>query len=681
MKSTQRAILFALLFPFLAVSARAEEGFWPYTALPRKALQDTYGFSPSAAWLDHLMHSSARFDSGAGSGSLISADGLFLTNWHLGKGFVRHMKEGDRYMRDGYYAATQAQELKLDATEIGFPISIRAVEAIEDVTAKVNAVATSAQAGVIKALEDSAHSDSTRGQVVSPHGGALYYLYRYKIYRDIRLVFIPEERIGMFDDPGDGLSPEYPDMFNFDVCIFRIYENGRPIRPKHFLKWSTEPVGQDDLVIGSGDPGASWRYRTSARFAFDRDIAQPVTVDKERRLELAFSDLARNDGEAAKRLAKRIALQDETRRYAEFRLAELQDATLLAPSQKTEETIRSRLPATASAYERISKAETALAAIYEREYLFNDDLGFGSDLLVSTRRLVRLAAERDKPAGERLGPYRDTEAMQAKIGREQTIDEGLERVRITAWLEMLVARLGYQDPLVRELLRNSSPPDRARDAVARTAVKDNAKRRLLAAGNEAATLDDPLLSMVRAIDTEARRLEPQSDALEAEIDAAQAEVDRARYTVFGAAAYPDADNTIRITYGTVSSYTESGRMLAAWSTIGDLYHYIDHQRRRDPLTLPKRWADSPGALDPGTILNFASTLDVVGGSSGTPVVNRKGEFVGVLGESNFGHAASNDFFNGATGRTIEIANVAIIEALRKIYGAENLAGELIHGHR
>jgi hypothetical protein len=658
------------MVPILALHATiaySEEGFWSFTNPPTRAMKRQYGFAPSRLLLDHLMKSAARFDSGGNSGAFVSADGLWLTNNHIGAYFVAAVRDKWPQIEiEGFYAPTPEKELRLPDSFGGIKIRIATVEAVEDVTRQIRAVGIDKNARklIISKLEQAATDRNHRGQVTKLFGGARYQLQKLRIYSDIRLVFIPEQRIGSFDDNGDGLSPDWPDSFNLDVSIFRVYDKGKPVRPKHFLAWSLMAPKAGDLVMAAGTPVATFRNRPVAHVAFERDVAKPLEADMQRRLQLALIDLAHGEKETGPRLARRIIRKDKDRRYAEYRLSEHQDSRLLGASSSVEQLVRGRFPPVKAAYDRLDLAVAELAQIYPRAFLLSRQPGFGSVLLDSASQLIRSKA---------IGVPLD-------LGRED-FDPALERARLTAWLKMLADRLGYEDPVVQAVLDGRQPSERAAAIVRDTALGDPERRKALAKGRRPPASDDPALKLARAIDFDARRVGDRVDALMDIIGAAEDEIEQARYGALGDNAAPEADNNLRFAYGTVAGYQELGRKIPYMSTFGQLYRYYDNQQRSDPLTLPKRWIEGRQRLNSGMQLNFATTIDAVPGTSGTPIVNSKGQFVGVINSGNFGEAAASYFYNSDTGRSIGISATGIIEALRRLYGACNLADELIKGRR
>jgi hypothetical protein len=664
-----------LLMALWAAWVRAEPGFWPYTNPPVAKINKEYGVTLSPGLLDHLMRSAARFDSGAGSGAFVTVDGLFLTNWHLGKGFVRRMPGGERYMKEGYYAPTLGEEIRLpdQVPGGGVAIRIRTVEAIEDVTSKVLAgPSPEGREPIIAGLEKAATGPGRRGQVVKLHGGAVYQLYRYHIYDDIRLVFIPEQAIGGFRALSDDFqeSAEREDQYPLDVCLFRVYENGRPAKLESYLRLALEPVKSGDLVFGSGDPGFTFRHNAVSSFLFERDVKHPLEADMLRRRQVRYQDIIESRPLTSTALKEGLENLTKLRRWSEYELNDLNNPDRLETARANEVLLRGSTQGQKS-LGQIEAARATMRTLFLRYFLLVDSLGFDSDLMPLAVSMTRLEAERGTPAGE--ARLKRLEAFSTLL------DPEVEQANLMAWMDMLLDRLGSEDPLVKAVLAGQPPRDRAREMAA-SSLLDPAKRKAMLSPGAVTVSSDSLLAVGRAINAEAAAVRDAYEAQEKIVSSAQDDLLRLRYELLGPAnAWPEATNTTRFSYGTVSGPFQGGGHAPATTAFGDLYRYVDMIQRPD--LVPRRWAEARGKLNLETQLGFAATIDSVGGNSGTPIVNRQGRLVGVLNSGNMSLYTASGIRDARHDRAGIVAVPALIEALRKIYGADALADELVKGHR
>ncbi len=662
--------------------ASADEGFWLVTDVPVAEIKSKHGFAPSPLFLDHLMRSAAKFDSGGNSGGFVSADGLWLTNWHIGIAFVRKLEDGPRILHEGFYAPTLDKELRLPALSpgTGVPIKLRTVEAIEDVTARVHAAANLGErAKIIAEIEKEATGEARRGEVVKIDGGGRYQLYRYRIYTDIRLVFMPEEQAAILPIPHNDFIEEAhrTDYYNFDVAIFRIYENGKPLKPKHFLRWSVEPLQKGELIFGSGDPGYSWRHDPQSRFKLDRDVRFPIEREMQRRLHIRTEDVANGRPIEAGALKFRLNRMDDHRRQTEDSLDKFFMPRRFVRAVTREEILRSK-PSARDAYNRADAAHGQMAHLYPRYFVLDEWAGLRSDLWTTALRLVRLSRERQKAVEDRLPAYRDVSAVENDLAADKSFDPEYEAVRIGVWLDMLVDHLGASDPLVGEILSGQTPRERAR-TMSKSRLADSGYRRMLLNPAALAASADPAIVAARVVDLEGRHIRDDYQSQESIARDAIEEIGQHRYSTFGRTLYPEANGTLRLTYGVVSGAAVPDGQQPSWTTFGDMFRFVD--RLGQPGLVAKSWIDARARLDPVTPFNVATTVDCTGGSSGTPLTNRRGAFVGVLNYSNSSLATASASYDPGHDRCAIVSSVAIIEGLRKVYFADTLADELSSGRR
>ncbi|HXQ81386.1 MAG TPA: S46 family peptidase [Opitutaceae bacterium] len=682
----------AILVPSFLAPVRADEGMWLFSAPPREKIQAAYGFQLDDAWLNHLMRASVRFNSG-GSGSFVSADGLVITNHHVGLDSLQKMSDAHKnYPRDGFYASTAAEEVKC------LDLELNVLQSTEDVTARVNAAipagassgdAAKARRRVFAEIEKESHDKTgLRSDVVTLYKGGAYHLYRYKRYTDVRLVFAPEQQAAFFG--GDPDNFEYP-RFDLDICIFRVYENGQPVHPEHFLKWSPPGARDGDLVFVSGHPGGTNRLLTVPELEFMRDTSIPYVLDLLKRREVLLMAWGARSDENARRAKDDFFGFQNSRKVYDGILAGLQGPAFMGAKEAAEENLKRQLSArpdgseALAAYRKIAAAQRVIARDYLRFRMLERANGFYSDSFQIARELLRSGDEHPKPDGERLPEYSDArrESFELDLFSDKPIYTDFETICLGDSLTAFTEGLGFGDPTVEGVLAGKSPRDRAAELVLGTKVRDVAFRRQLYAGGApaVAAAHDPMIELARLIDDESRALRKTYEAQDEIKQQAQAAIGKARFAVEGTSTYPDATFTLRLSYGAVRGYEENGAAVPSMTTIGGLYQRSEEHGNHEPFDLAPRWVGKKQALNLETPLNFVTTCDIIGGNSGSPTVNRKGEFVGIIFDGNIESLTEDLAYDDVQMRALSVHSAGILEALRKIYGVNALADELVNGHR
>ncbi|MFO0829162.1 MAG: S46 family peptidase [Phycisphaerales bacterium] len=675
-------------------AANADEGMWLFNQ-PIAALKKAHGFEPSSAWLEHLQRASVRFSTG-GSGSIVSKDGLVMTNHHVGSDLLAKLSTpGHDLGADGYLAKTRNDELKCPDLELDVLWSI------EDVTAKVlgattadmdGATAGAARRRAIEAIEsESLKATGLKSEVVALYQGGRYHLYRYKTYRDVRLVFAPEAGAAYFG--GDTDNFEYP-RFNLDCAFFRIYDGDRPLASEQFLAWSKDGAKENELVFVSGHPGRTERLFTVEHLAYLRDVEVPLKLSELWRDEVKLQCYG-NRSAANERAAREIydGVTNSRKAYTGM-LDGLQDPAIMARKRDEYASLKAKLAGRPddlarleSARARIAESLVAERAIVERYRLL--ERGWRSSRLFGiARNIVRAAAESQKPSGDRLEEYADANAdtLALELYSPAPIDDAIE-IEVVAWqLGRLAERLGAEDPLVVALLAGKSPRDRAREVVTGCTLHDPAARRRLVDGGPSAlaaslaSRQDPMLALAAAVDAEARaarrRFEDEGEAVQR---GAYADLAALRFAADGDSVYPDATFTLRLSYGTVRGYDEDGVVVAPFTTFGGLFRRAEEHRGQPEFTVAPSWIAARQKLDPNTPFNFVCDADIVGGNSGSPVVNRAGEVVGLVFDGNIESLVGDVLYDGTRNRAVAVDSRAIIAALRDVYGADALVAELVQG--
>jgi Peptidase S46 len=696
---TLRLSVFALIVISAAHSSvLADEGMWLFNSPPLKQLKEKYHFEPTPQWLEHLQKSSVRFNSG-GSGSFISSTGLCITNHHVGLDTLQKISsEKNNYVRDGFYAKTQAEEQRATDLELNVLMSI------EDVTPRVTAALKSgltpeqsaaARQKVIAEIEkQSKEKTGLRSDVVTLYQGGAYHLYRFKRYDDVRIVFAPEQQAAFYG--GDPDNFEYP-RFDLDICIFRAYENGQPAKIEHFLKWNPEGPKDGELTFVSGHPGKTDRQLTYDELADMRDHEAPYLLNMFNRREVFFTAWAARSFENARRVRENLfGIQNNRKRYDGYLAALLDpdiDRSLKAREQKLRDAMDkdAKWKGTVVAYDRIKKAQDETAKIlpvynyYEtfrgkQTASYRAPRGFYSNLFKYARRLLRAGDERPKPNGERFAEFRDSnkESLELDLFSTEPVYDDMEQVMLADSLTDLATRFGFNDPLVQKVLAGKSPTARAAELIKGTKVKDVAFRKQLYEGGAAAVTaaKDPMIELARVIDGPARAARKVFESQDETKQQAYGDIAKARFAIEGTSNYPDATFTLRLSYGAVRGYQENGKPVAAFTDFAGLYTRSAEHNNQAPFDLPQRWIDKKSALNPATKYDFVSDADIIGGNSGSPVVNQANEFVGIIFDGNIQSLVLDCIFSDKEARAVSVDSAAITEALRKVYDAGALADEL-----
>jgi hypothetical protein len=685
----KRFFLFLLcLAPGLAASG--DEGMWLFNQPPRELLRQRYHFDATEAWLNHLQKASIRFNSG-GSGSFISRDGLLISNHHVGADALQKLSsEKKNYLKDGFYARTPAEEIKC------LDLELNVLQSIEDVTARVNAAVPAdadpaaafvARRKVIAEIEKaSLEQTGLRSDVVTLWQGGAYHLYRYQRYTDVRLVFAPEQQMAFFG--GDPDNFEFP-RFDLDICIFRAYENGQAAHITDYLRVSPEGPRDGDLVMVSGHPGHTSRLLTLAELEEVRDIVLPFRQKSLKWREVLLDAWSARSEENARRAKEMSFGVKNSRKLFDGQLAGLQDPALLAGKSKAESDFKARLagrPEFADALDAYGKIEAATRILGQQyiEYgLLEGGLGFGSESFHLARVLLRAGQERPKPNGERLREFSDSgrASLELALFSDKPIYADFETLTLADSLTFMACKLGLDDPLIQRVLQGKSPRARAAELIQGTQVRDAAFRRKLYEGGAAAVdaARDPMIELARAIDGEARALRKTYEEQNEVKSQAHAALARARNTLEGTAGYPDATFTLRLAVGAVRGLQENGRDIPSCTTFAGLYAKAAAMKDHPPFDLTSMWVRRKSSVNLKTPLDFISTDDIIGGNSGSPVVDRAGDFVGIIFDGNLQSLSWDYAYSDAEGRAVSVNSAAIIEALEHIYRAKSLVHEMLTG--
>jgi hypothetical protein len=682
-----------VMFVTSVVKAHADEGMWVFNNLPLAQLKAKHGFEPAAGWAEHLRSAAVRFNSG-GSGSFVSASGLIMTNHHVGAETLAKLstKEHD-YYRDGFFAKSYEEEAKAPDLELNVLI------AIEDVTGRVNqgltpgtapAKAADARRKASAEIEKEAtEKNGNRNDVVTLYQGGQYHLYTYKKYTDVRLVFAPEFDIAFFG--GDPDNFEYP-RYDLDVCFFRAYEDGKPVKVDHYLRWSAAGTKEGDLVFVAGHPGRTDRLNTLASLEYLRNVELPLRLDLLESREAFLLEFGGRSPEAFRQSKEELFTIQNSRKARVGGLAGLRDAAFMARKARDEAEVKSKLQAAAHgsseatiAWDKITEAKSLAGEIAKPYFYLERGYAFDSELFTIARTLLRLAQEKTKPNEDRLKEYRDSahQSLELKLFSEAPIYPEFEEARLGRSLAHWKLRMP-DHPLLERVLQGLSLNEFARRAVTGSKLAQVSVRRALAQmGVEAIEKsDDPMIKLAIAVDSASREVRKvHEDQVEGVEEASYAQIAKANFELKGDAVYPDATFTLRLAFGLVSGYKLGSDTVPAYTTMNGAFAHAKYHGDKPPYQLPKTWFDArdAGRLALETPFNFVSTADIIGGNSGSPVVNRDNEIVGLIFDGNIQSLVLDFGYDDRVARAVSVDSRAIIEALKSVYSAGRLVNELTGG--
>ena len=673
-----------------ACAARCEEGMWTFDNPPLKQIEAQYHFRPSQAWLDHVRLASVRIEEGGtgeGSGAFVSPDGLLLTNEHVARAQLqRYSTAAHNYLREGFYAATRSDEMNSPEMEVDVLVSMRDVT--ERMQKAINGVAgepdgAKARQAAIAAIEkQSQDKDKLHAEVVSLYNGSEYWLYEYKTYSDVRLVFAPEQQAAFFGGDSDNFT--YP-RYDLDMAVYRVYEDGKPLHTDNYLKWSAKGAAANELVFVTGNPDSTERQDTVAQLLVERDTIEPGYIEYLRRRIQAAQEFAKLGAEESRLVASQIFFWQNDLKVYEGRHEALTAKNLVARRQAEEDELRAKVAANPDWQNRYGDAWEAIAHAEEmakpviREQLFRKT---GSALFGYALVIVEYVAEVKKPDSERLPGFNDAAlgAVRARLLTQVPVHAEVEKFFLASGLALASEELGADDAYVQAFTQGGDIEKTADALVDGTRLGDAEFRKSLLDGGEAAVdaSTDPMIAA-------ARRVGPILLAtyrhvhydIEGAIGPAAEKLGQARFAVYGKNVYPDATFTLRLSYGTVEGYPYNGTVAPPFTTFYGLYGRSASFDGQAPFDLSPKQAAARDRIDLATPLDFACSADITNGSSGSPVINRQGELIGIIFDGNIESLAGNFVYDGEKNRAVGVDAAGMIEALRKIYGADALADELV----
>lgn len=678
-------ILTAAALLLVATAALADEGMWTFDNPPIEKLQKQYGFTVTPAWLDHLRLSAVRL--GGGSGSFVSPDGLVLTNAHVARGQQQKLSSPGRdLVTDGYVAASRADELKCPDLEVV------GLASCENVTARVIAAApkgadetaalAARRAEMAAITKESQERTGLQSDVVTLYHGGEYWLYRYRAYTDVRLVFAPEETDAYFGGDDDNFTFPRHDL---DMALFRVYENGQPLRSPDWLPLNVSGAREGDLVFVPGHPGSTNRLMTVAQLKMQRDHTYPQREKFTKEAITALHEYAARGPEQERQASAGLSGLENGRKVGHGEYLGLLDPNVWAAKEKEEADFRARVAADPKLQARFGQAWSLIekaqeARLSRLEQLNGRSLGRGG-LARTALSLVRAAAESQKPDAERLEGYHDSQLrrLRFRLLSPAPVYPEFEQFQLERSLKRMLDRLGPDDAFAMTALAGQTPADRAATLVNNSKLADPAVRQALLDGGPAAIAasDDPFIVMARALDPLLAEQEKwEKENVEGPETAGEQLLGAARFAVYGKAMAPDATGTLRLSYGEIKGYPCNGTVAAPLTTFHGLFDRTLSFGGRDPFRCSPRMLAAQKTIDLATPLNFASTCDIIGGNSGSPVVDREGRLVGLVFDGNIESLVGRFVFDGTADRAVSVHAAAIATALHDIYGAGYLLKEM-----
>jgi hypothetical protein len=658
---------------------------WTFDNLPAKQLQEKYNFVASKQWLEHLQLASVRLADG-GSGSFVSPDGLLLTNHHVARGQLQKSSAPEHdYIKDGFYAQTREQEIKSPDLEVAVLMSTENVtdrisRQIKDITDEKQQF-KARKAAIADIERESEKKAGLQSEVVTLYSGGEYWLYRYKRYTDIRIVFAPEQQAAFFGGDPDNFT--YP-RYDVDFALFRVYDNGKPIHTENYLKWNANGARDGELVFVSGNPGRTRRLATVSQILLDRDVADPLVLDLVRSRIDVLEQYSRRGPEQARQAASEIFDWQNTVKAVKGERDALLNKQTFAKKEKEESDFRSLVMSNPQWKQQFGGAWDAIAAAehkYEPQVKFGLFRRLDSQLAEFGETIVEYVSEIKKPAGERLPGYQEAQlnSLRLQLFSPAPIYPEFEKVKLAGSLRLDLQELGNDDPFLKAVLDGRTPEQTAAALVDGTKLADPAVRKQLVEGGETAinASTDPMIVLARKLDPMRREMiKWREENVTSVVQRAGEQLGKARFLAYGKSTYPDATFTLRLSYGQVKGYPMNGTIAPSKTTFYGLYDRATSFDDRGPFVLPPRYDQGRNKLTLSTPVDFVTTNDIIGGNSGSPIVNRQGELVGLIFDGNIESLAGDYIYDETVNRSVAVHTGGIAEALRKLYDVAPLLKEL-----
>ncbi len=683
------ALCLLLSFALSVPVAFADEGMWTFDNPPLNQWKERYNFEPSKEWLDNVRLASPKVN-GASAG-FVSPNGLIATNHHVASAYIERVSSKERdLLKTGFYAKKHADELKIPDA------SASVLQSFENITERVHNAAkagkTDAEMAAKRSAETSAiekecaaNSAGLRCEVVSFYSGGEYWLYRNKVYRDIRLVMAPEEQAAFFG--GDYDNFVYP-RHDLDFTFLRAYENGKPAATPNYFKWSKTGAADGEFVLVSGYPGSTARLLTVSQLTYQRDIGNPLQKKVWELRRKALEDYSKQGDEQHRQAWPGMRGFANSLKRLEGQQDGLLNPRNFARKVAEEKDLRDKLAAKPALNKQYAPAWKNIAAAYAKLPAMANRLAFSSlaasRLATMAQQIVTYKIEIQKPNETRYPEYRDTrlDAFRTSLLSPAPIYLDMEEAALTSWLKEAVKTLGANDPFVKAALGNADAAEVARRAIRETKLVDPEFRKTFVTGNGSGTMapDDPMIALAKRVEPIIRELRAWNEANITNVETANGtKIAQARFAVYGKTMPPDANSTLRIEYGKVLGYDEDTTLVPYKTTFYGLFDRAYSFGDKSPFDLAPSLRERREKIDLSTPLNFVYSADTIGGNSGSPVINRAGEIVGLNFDSN-NQKLSNRYWyieENEGSRAVGVHTAGILEALRKVYDADSLANELL----
>jgi hypothetical protein len=677
-------LLLAILF-CTTLNLFSEEGMWTFDNLPLKDLKSKYGFEPTKEWLEHLRLSSVRMNVG-GSGSFVSSKGLVLTNHHVGVGTLQKISTPENdYVNKGFYAKEFKDEIKCPDMELTVLVNMENVterirKAIPQNASPKDALKLKNEE-IRKIEKEYFDKNKLKTDVVSLFNGGEYWVYQYNKYTDVRLVFAPEQKIAYYGGDADNFT--YP-RWDLDICFFRCYENDKPINSPNFLKWNAKGPAENDLVFISGHPGTTERLKTLAQLEYKRDVTIPQRLESINLQLMILERYSQKGDEEKRRALTRIFGLENSKKAITGQLNGLKDPELMKIKVQEEADFIEQIKTNSVWVEKYMQYFDQIKQIIndnkedQRKRSFRH---FSSSLFGYALSLIRYATETAKPEADRLPGYSNAAlpSVKARILSPAPIYKDLERELAWADVKMGLGKLGIEDEYWRKFLDGTAPKDMVDLLFDKTQLEKLEIRNVLVSGGMdiIKRSEDPMIKLALRLDQYLRDQEQSNkDNFESILSKAQEKLAEARFEIYGKSKNPDANFTLRLTYGTVKGYPMNGTNAPAFTTLYGIYDRSLAFGKNEDYILPSRYWDRQKKLDLATPVNFVSTCDIIGGNSGSPTLNKNGEFIGIVFDGNIESLPGNFVYDIRNNRAVSVDSRYILEALNKLYDAEKLVKEL-----
>jgi hypothetical protein len=660
---------------------------WTFNNFPADLVEKSYGFRPDQAWLDRVRLASLRLADGC-SASFVSPRGLVQTNHHCVRSCIEQLSTaGNNLLANGFYAREDTTERECPAAEVNqlidiVPVTERINKATSGKDGPAFAAALKAEEAAIEA-ECAGNDDDIRCDVVELYQGGVYDLYKYRRYQDVRLVFAPEDAIADFG--GDPDNFEFP-RYSFDVSYLRVYANGRPLdTSRNYFRYAKADARPGDVVFTPGSPGSTHRLDTVAQLTFRRDVLLPKAIFQSSELRGQLTRFSTEGPEQARSVQTMLGDLENSLKSDKGSFAALVDPTIIRNRMLSEQSLRAKVEADPALREQYGAAWDGIRDALERSRtqtdrfaLLADGNGFRSTLFEHAQNLVRRADEATKPDGERLGEFSEAAFPETRQQLLSTapVYSNLEKLRLTFSLTKLRELLGPDDEFVKKVLGKKSPSQLANELIAGTGLANVEVRRRLIDANAAtiAASTDPMIRFARAIDPELRAArQERNDGLDVALTKYASQIARARFKVEGTSSYPDATSTPRLSYGSVIGYSVDGRQIGPFTYVAGLF---ERATGAPPFALPPSWIAAQPALNPRQVFNLVTSNDTVGGNSGSALINKDGQVVGLVFDGNIQSLGGDFGFDATVNRTISVSVGILREGLAKVYHADRLVDEL-----